>query len=81
MAHVNWITVLPATIREISLVTEALINFTRIYYTHLMALFRDCPDEPVPEKLNQCGFYWSKRQWVAEASGGPYASLHLTPHR
>ena len=24
-------------------------------------------------------FYWSKRQWVAVASSGPYASLHLAP--
>ena len=25
--------------------------------------------------------YWSKRQWVAVASAGPYASLHLAPDR
>ena len=25
--------------------------------------------------------YWSKRQWVAVASAGPYASLHLAPAR
>ena len=25
---------------------------------------------------NQSGFYWSKRQWVAVASAGTYASLH-----
>ena len=30
---------------------------------------------------NQCEFYWSKRQWVAVASAGPYASLHLAPDR
>ena len=30
---------------------------------------------------NQSGFYWSKRQWVAAASAGPYASLHLAPDR
>ena len=30
---------------------------------------------------NQSGFYWSKRQWVAVASAGPYASLHLPPGR
>ena len=35
-------------------------------------------DEPVPERQNQSGFYWSKRQWVAVASAGPYASLHLS---
>jgi len=30
---------------------------------------------------NQSGFYWSKRQWVAVASAGPHASLHLAPDR
>ena len=30
-------------------------------------------------KVKQSGFYWSKRQWVAVASAGPYASLHLAP--
>jgi len=29
----------------------------------------------MPERYNQSGFYWSKRQWVASA--GRYASLHL----
>ena len=27
------------------------------------------------------GFYWSKRQWMAVASAGPYASLHPAPDR
>ena len=27
------------------------------------------------------GFYWNKRQWVAVASAGAYASLHLAPDR
>ena len=30
---------------------------------------------------NQSGFYWSKRQWMAVASAGPHASLHLAPDR
>ena len=30
---------------------------------------------------NQSGFYWSKRQWVAVASAGLCASLHLAPDR
>jgi len=30
---------------------------------------------------NKSGFYWSKRQWVAVASAGTYASLHLAPDR
>jgi len=33
------------------------------------------------ERYNQSGFYWSKRQWLAVESHGPYASLHLTPDR
>ena len=32
-------------------------------------------------KVNQSGFYWSKRQWVAVALAGPYACLHLAPDR
>ena len=34
-----------------------------------------------PKGKNQPGFYWSKRQWEAVASAGPYASLHLAPDR
>ena len=30
---------------------------------------------------NMCGFYWSKRLWVAVASAGTYANLHLAPDR
>jgi len=37
--------------------------------------------EPVPERQNQSGFYCSKRQWVAVASAGPHASLHVAPDR
>jgi len=37
--------------------------------------------EPLPERSNQSGFYWSKRQWVAVASAGPHASLHLAIDR
>ena len=39
-------------------------------HTRSTALFRDYPTEPVPERYNQSGFYWSKRQWVAVASAG-----------
>ena len=42
---------------------------------------RDYLGEPVPERYNQSGFYWSKRQWVSVASAGLYASLHLAPDR
>jgi len=30
-------------------------------------------------KVKPIWIYWSKRQWVAVASAGPYASLHLDP--
>ena len=43
--------------------------------------FRDYLSGPVTERQNQSGFHWSKRQWVAVASPGPYASLHLAPDR
>jgi len=33
----------------------------------------------VNQHQNQSGFYWNKRQWVAMASAGPYANLHLAP--
>ena len=50
-------------------------------HTGVMALFRDQPGKPVPERQNQSGFYWTKWQWVAVSSAGLYASLHLAPDR
>ena len=50
-------------------------------HTHLTALCLGLPGWAGTRKVNQCGFYWSKRQWVAVASAGPYASLHLAPDR
>jgi len=32
-------------------------------------------------KVKPIWIYWSKRQWVAVASAGPYANLHLAPDR
>ena len=50
-------------------------------HTHLAALCPGLPSWAGTRKANQTGFYWSKRQWVAVASAGPYASLHLAPDR
>ena len=50
-------------------------------HTHLTALCPGLPGWAGTRKVNQSGFYWSKRQWVAVASAGPYASLHLAPDR
>ena len=49
--------------------TELIFMPVAHTHTHLTALF------PFS------GFYWSKRQWVAVASAGPYASLHLAAER
>jgi len=32
-------------------------------------------------KVKPIWIYWSKRQWVAMASDGPYANLHFAPVR
>ena len=50
-------------------------------HTRLMALCPGLPGWASTKKENQSGFYWSKRQWVAMALAGPYASLHLAPDR
>jgi len=50
-------------------------------HTRLTALFAGLPMLAGTRKVNQSGFYWSKRQWVAVASAEPYASLHLTADR
>jgi len=47
--------------------------------TRLTALWPGLPGWASTRKENQSGFYWSKRQWVAVASTGPYASLITTP--
>jgi len=44
---------------------------TEYAHTHLTALFPGLPGWAGTRKVNQSGFYWSKRQWVAVASAGP----------
>jgi len=50
-------------------------------HTRLTALCPGLHGWAGTRKVNQSGFYWSKRQWVAVASAEPYASLHLAPDR
>jgi len=50
-------------------------------HTHTHPFDGPFSGEPGTRKVNQSGFYWSKRQWVAMVSAGPYASLHLAPDR
>ena len=50
-------------------------------HTRLTVIFPGQPGWAGTRKVNQSGFYRSKRQWVAVASAGPYASLHLAPGR
>ena len=72
---------------EIQLVRQTMPYIKQGYHlnnTHTpiwWSFFRDYPGEPVPETWHQSGLYWSKRQWVAMASAGPYANLHLAADR
>jgi len=50
-------------------------------HTRLTALFPGLPMWASIRKVKQSGLYWSKRQWVAVESAGPYASLHLAQDR
>jgi len=50
-------------------------------HTRLTALYPGLPEWASARKVKPSGFYWSKRQWVAVASAGPYASLYLAPDR
>ena len=65
-------------------VLEHFSEFLRTWNTHTPVYWpfvRDYLGDPVPERKNQSGFYCHKRQWVAVASAGPHASLHLAPDR
>ena len=61
-----------------SLLTQHIALYTR---THTHTRLRGLPGWAGTRKVNQSRFYWSKRLWVAVASAGPYASLHLAPDR
>ena len=50
-------------------------------HTRLMALCPGLPGWAGTRNVKPVGFYWSKRQWLAVASAGPYASLHLARSR
>ena len=50
-------------------------------HTCLTHLCSGLPRWDSTRKAIQSGCYWSKKQWVAVASAGPYASLHLAPDR
>jgi len=49
--------------------------------THLAALCPGLPRWAGTRKVKPIWIYCSKRQWVALASAGPYANLHLAPDR
>ena len=50
-------------------------------HTRLTALCPGLPGWAGTRKVKPIWFYRSKRQWVAVASAGPYASLHLAPDK
>ena len=55
--------------------------YTFQHFNRLTALCPGLPGWAGTRKVIQSGFYWSKRQWVAVASTGPYASMHLALDR
>jgi len=66
---------------HIRLLVQKLTNATLHTHTHGPPLSGTTRVSRYQKGKNQSGFYWSKRQWVAVASAGPYASLHLAPDR
>jgi len=59
-------------------VNTSLACITQNTYTSILRPCRLCP---MSRYQNQSEFYWSNEQWVAVASAGPYANLHLAPDR
>ena len=70
---------------RMSLITHyKTVHFDQHTHTHsrLTALFPGLSGWASTKKVNQSGFHWSKRQWVAVASAGPQVctSLHTDNH-
>ena len=58
------------------------LAYTRTHtHTRLTALHLGLPGWAGTRKVKPIWIYWSKRQWVAVASAGLYASMHLAPGR
>jgi len=56
-------------------------NLGRQFSTHLLALCAEQPRWARTRKVKQIWIYWSKWQWVAVASTGPYTNLNLAADR
>jgi len=64
-----------------------LLNLYYYYYYYYYNLFMApvlwppglCPGLLSTRKVKPIWIYWSKRYWVAVASAGPYANMHLAP--
>ena len=68
--------------KQIAAVSSSLyLNCHTHTHSRLMALCPGLPRWVGTRKVKSSGFYWSKRQWVAVESAGPYARLHLAPDR
>ena len=50
-------------------------------HTRLTALCQGLPGWDGTRKVKPIWIYWSKKQWVAVASAGPYANLHIAPDK
>jgi len=82
--HVTWACV-PAAETNDNFVEDALhkLTFWLTQHTHIhfMALWTLSGITQLSWYQSESEFYWSKRQWVALASAGPYENLHLITHR
>ena len=88
LANINGAKSIPSKVSNNINNTHACTHARTHAHTHTHArLTALCPGLPrwagtrKVKPIWQSGFYWSKRQWVAVASAGPYASLHLAPNR
>ena len=68
---------------DIKMLTDwTCCGFTYIHtHTRSTALCPGLPERASTRKVNQSGFYWSKRQWLAVVSPGLMQVLHIAPDR
>jgi len=70
------------TVELVQTLEKCAAKWIQIYTQSFYCSSGFCPGLPRwagTRKVKPIWIYWSKRQWVAVASAGPYANLHLTP--
>jgi len=71
----------PAVKQFCYLIVNVTSNSSRFSHTHLTVPFLGLCRWAGTRKVKPIWIYWSMRQWVAVASAGRHASLHLAPDR